>query len=570
MATHGMGLVASDAPLLTHQTSAPGPWGGPAGWLTNGSTSWIGERHGGRRKEEGEPLAPIRVSLRSLYTRLVRNARPIPDPVLSCDDYLYPSALDAELIVGSSATTKVRKEESKEKRRKEKQGENQTNIDTRRTTPPSIPQMTPSETCHPAFDEPPSSKVSYRAAVGTLVSPNVSYGLPYTEACAQHVKKTFTAQRVYIICSGTLSRETDNLQRLVAALEASGIKVVGVKKGMRSHTPWSQIIEITNEARAGKADCLVTLGGGSLTDGAKIAVLALANDLTEPSQLARYSVEATDPILDVKPPTIPLICIPTSLSGGEYFALAGGTDDIVTKHKQAFLHGGMGVSLIILDAELCLGTPRYHWLSTGVRSVDHCVEALCSLEATPASDEAAEAGLRLLIPWLLQTQADEFNVEARHQCQMGVRFAMRNVRAGIPMGGSHAIGHQLGPMGVAHGVTSCIMCPEVMKWNIAHGHGIPEIQKKQDKIRDILWSENAIAQEFTKAGLTQQDADLGDLLDAIIRALGLPRTLKEVGIGQDQIDTLSKRTLDDAWASTNPIPLTTAAQVKSILETVVG
>jgi alcohol dehydrogenase class IV len=281
-------------------------------------------------------------------------------------------------------------------------------------------------------------------------------------------------------------------------------------------------------------------------------------------------VEAKTPKTGVKPPTIPLICIPTSLSGGEYFSLAGGTDDVTTHHKQAFLQTGMGVRLIILDAELCLGTPWFHWLSTGVRSIDHCVEALCSLEATLASDKDAEAGLRLLVPWLLKTKVDEGNAEARFKCQMGVLLAMKNVRAGIPMGGSHAIGHQLGPMGVGHGVTSCIMCPAVMKWNIAHGNKIPEIQKKQDKIREILWSEESASAAFKRAGLTKEKADLGDLLDVIIRALGLPRTLKEVGIDKSQLDALSKRTLEDAWAPTNPIPLTDAAQVKDILEMVVG
>ena len=286
--------------------------------------------------------------------------------------------------------------------------------------------------------------------------------------------------------------------------------------------------------------------------------------------MAAYSIEAKTPKTGVKPPTVPLICIPTSLSGGEYFSLAGGTDDITTKHKQGFLQNGMGVRLIILDAELCLGTPWFHWLSTGVRSIDHCVEALCSLEATSQSDQDAEAGLRLLVPWLLKTKEDEGNIEARHYCQMGVRLAMKNVRAGIPMGGSHAIGHQLGPMGVGHGVTSCIMCPAVMKWNIEHGRDISEIGKKQKKIRSILWSEASAADEFKKAGLQEGKADLGDLLDVIIRKLGLPRSLKEVGIGEDQIDKLSVRTLDDFWAPTNPVPLTDAAQVKSILETVVS
>ena len=122
----------------------------------------------------------------------------------------------------------------------------------------------------------------------------------------------------------------------------------------------------------------------------------------------------------------------------------------------------MGSKLIILDPELCLTTPEYHWLSTGVRSVDHCVEALCSLEATDSSDKKAEEGLRLLVPSLLKCKKDPTDIDARQKCQIAVALAMDNVRAGVPMGGSHAIGHQLGPLGVPHGVTSCIMCPAVM------------------------------------------------------------------------------------------------------------
>ncbi|OAA60208.1 Alcohol dehydrogenase, iron-type [Niveomyces insectorum RCEF 264] len=154
----------------------------------------------------------------------------------------------------------------------------------------------------------------------------------------------------------------------------------------------------------------------------------LANDIKEPSQLARYSVESTDIPAIVKDPTVPLITIPTSLSGGEYFSLAGGTDDTTEhkSHKHGFLHSGMGVRLIILDAQLATLTPEYHWLSTGIRSVDHCVEALCCLTATPEAEDKAERGLRLLVPSLLRCKADANDVEARHRCQMAVNLAMDN------------------------------------------------------------------------------------------------------------------------------------------------
>lgn len=211
----------------------------------------------------------------------------------------------------------------------------------------------------------------------------------------------------------------------------------------------------------------------------------------------------------------------------------------------------MGSKLVILDPDLCLTTPPYHWLSTGIRSVDHCVEALCCLEGTSKSDAKAEEGLRLLVPNLLKCKADATDTDARHQCQMAVILAMDNIRAGIPMGGSHAIGHQLGPLGVPHGVTSCILNPAVMKYNLKHGS--EAVAQRQEKVKHILWSEPVIAEMLKASGLQEERSDLGDIMDAVIRALELPRSLKEVNVDPELIPALSKRALDDFWSPTNPV-----------------
>ena len=44
---------------------------------------------------------------------------------------------------------------------------------------------------------------------------------------------------------------------------------------------------------------------------------ALANDIRTTDQLLQYSYESTSMPADIKEPTVPLITIPTSLSGGE-------------------------------------------------------------------------------------------------------------------------------------------------------------------------------------------------------------------------------------------------------------
>jgi len=107
-------------------------------------------------------------------------------------------------------------------------------------------------------------------------SARVSHGLPFPDTCAKHVSTTFQASRIYIIASGSLCRNTDYVKQLQFALAG---KVVGVREGMKPHTLWSEVLEITAEARKADADLLITLGAGSLTDAAKVVATVRSKHL---------------------------------------------------------------------------------------------------------------------------------------------------------------------------------------------------------------------------------------------------------------------------------------------------
>lgn len=108
-----------------------------------------------------------------------------------------------------------------------------------------------------------------------------------------------------------------------------------------------------------------------------------------------------------------------------------------------------------------------------------------------------------------------------------------------------------------------------MKFNLKYGGFNQEISQRQRRVSRILWSEPVIARVMRAASLDEESSDLGDALDVIIRALGLPRTLTELGIDVGNISALAKNTLEDFWAPTNPVPLLKASQVQEILEAVV-
>jgi alcohol dehydrogenase class IV len=98
----------------------------------------------------------------------------------------------------------------------------------------------------------------------------------------------------------------------------------------------------------------------------------------------------------------------------------------------------MGADLVILDPTLTVSTPERIWLSTGIRSIDHCVEGLCSTNgnASEQSDKAFTEGLKLLVPNLLITKKNWDEEEPRLKEMMGVVEAMKGLGHGVPMGGS--------------------------------------------------------------------------------------------------------------------------------------
>src|SRR5207302_5202000 len=132
------------------------------------------------------------------------------------------------------------------------------------------------------------------------------------------------ADSVFLLASGTLNRETGLVEEVRRAL---GNRLAGVCAKIGAHTPRSDVVEAANAARAAGIDLLATLGGGSVTDAAKMVAFCLANGVTDPAQLddhrAGVSADGKSVRPEAKAPTVRTVVIPTTLSAGEYTASAG-------------------------------------------------------------------------------------------------------------------------------------------------------------------------------------------------------------------------------------------------------
>jgi maleylacetate reductase len=383
---------------------------------------------------------------------------------------------------------------------------------------------------------------------GIYRTPNtdrVIYGTPFPEALAAEVDR-LEARAVFVLASGTLARETDTAEGIRAAL---GNRLVGVFARIGAHTPRTDVVAASNEARAAKADLLVTVGGGSVTDAAKMVGLCLGNDVTDPAQLDPFAATIKPDGSTYRPPTaapgLRAVAIPTTLSAGEYSWFAGCTDTI--RHvKQSYGHPLMVPRSVILDPALTRFTPEWLFLSTGIRAVDHAVETLCSPEAQPFSDSACLHALRLLGPGLRAVKADAGDTEARLACQLGAWMSMIGAQNAVPMGASHGIGHVLGgTAGVPHGYTSCVMLPPVLRYNEA------VTTERQAEVSEALG---------------QPGRPAADVVAELVAALGLPGRLRDVGVREDQLDRIAEESMHDRWVHTNPRKIEGPATVRRLLD----
>jgi hypothetical protein len=144
----------------------------------------------------------------------------------------------------------------------------QTNIISQYFTPPLLSLVF--SITQRFFDSIPpsmSNQETLRQAFPDKATPLISYGLPFTDSCMKHITKTFKTSRVYLIASTSLTHNTSHTSSFQAAL---GSRLVKTRVGMTPHTLMSEVLEIVEECRMLEVDCIVTLGGGSISDGAKI------------------------------------------------------------------------------------------------------------------------------------------------------------------------------------------------------------------------------------------------------------------------------------------------------------
>jgi len=307
------------------------------------------------------------------------------------------------------------------------------------------------------------------------------------------------------------------LDPVLAGFAAAGVPA-RVFAEVLADPPEAVILAAVEAGRACGADCVVGFGGGSSLDAAKLAALLLRGG------------EALSEIYGInqsKGARLPLILVPTTAgTGSEVTAVS-----VVTTgagEKNVVISPTLLPDLAVLDAQLTLGLPAPITAATGIDAMVHAVEAYTSRHLkNPISDCLARDALRLLSGSLRHACHDGADLAARENMLLGACLAGMAF-ANSPVAAVHALAYPIGArFHVPHGVSNALVLGAVMRFNLEAAAPL-YAQLAEIVLPDVTGSEHERARALV------------DHLGALAGELSLPTRLRDVGIGEADIEALAE------------------------------
>ncbi|CAM3907009.1 iron-containing alcohol dehydrogenase [Bordetella tumulicola] len=374
---------------------------------------------------------------------------------------------------------------------------------------------------------------------GAMRSPReVIFGSGQRKALGLVAKRL--GRRALVVTDQRLAGDADFLA-MVMDLQASGL-AVRIESGTLPDVPVPATLLAADAAREFAADVVIGVGGGSCLDMAKCIALLLSHG----GQPQDYYGE-----LKVPGPVLPVIAVPTTAGTGSEVTPVAVLSDNERTLKVGISSPYLIPMVAICDPELTLTCPATLTAIAGADALTHAIEAFTAArrEVTPGltqdrvfigkntlSDQYALTAISLLWKGLEAVCADGKNLVARSQVMQGAMFA------GLAFGvagtaAAHAIQYPVGAVThTAHGAGVACLMPWVMQWNR------PVIGAELEQMAAVMSLPNGAA--------------VIPAIAALFARIGIPPTLAQLGLVEDQLDWVADQACGiERLIQNNPRPL---------------
>ncbi len=288
---------------------------------------------------------------------------------------------------------------------------------------------------------------------------------------------------------------------------------------------------------------VVGVGGGSSIDTAK-GVAAMA---TNPGNMLDY--EGYDKLTQAP---LPIFAIPTTSGTGSECTASTVFTNKRTLFKTVIVSPRLFPRLAILDPALTLKLPAAITAATGMDALTHAIESYVSRQANPISQAMALQAIRMIAGSLEKSCFVGTDMAAREQMLLG-SFLAGVAFSQSRLGNVHAISHTFGGVfNIPHGIANAALLPYVIKFNLP---ACPE------RFRDIAI---ALGADVTGLSIDQAAARTVDAVVALNRAIGIPATIRELGVDLEYLPQMVSDSMRSGNVLVNP-RLTTARDVERLI-----
>ncbi len=307
-------------------------------------------------------------------------------------------------------------------------------------------------------------------------------------------------------------------------------------------------------------DVIISLGGGSPMDAAKIMWLMYEHPDTEFEGLALRFMDIRKriyqfPKLGVK---AQMVAIPTtSGTGAEVTPFAVITDE-KTGLKYPIADYELTPNMAIVDPELVMNMPKNLTAYSGIDVLTHGLESIASVFATEFTIPYSLESIKLIFDYLpVAYKEGALNPEAREKVHYASTIAGLAFANGF-LGICHSLAHKLGAkFNIAHGLSNGLLIEEVVKFNATDNprkqtafpqYKYPSAVKRYAKVAEFVGFKGKTDEESVENLIAK--------IRELKAALDIPASIKELGVNEKEfytaLDEMSENAFDDQCTGANP------------------
>ncbi|RZT27553.1 alcohol dehydrogenase [Kribbella sp. VKM Ac-2569] len=354
-----------------------------------------------------------------------------------------------------------------------------------------------------------------------------------------------------LVCTDQRLAESPEFAGLRADLEDHGL-TVHVWSDTAPELPMADIDACYDAMEDVGIDVVIGIGGGSCLDLAKAEALLL----THGGPIDQYYGENAVP-----GPVLPVIAVPTTGGTGSEVTPVCVLSDSRRELKAGISSLHLVPAVAICDPELTYTCPPSLTASAGADAVSHLVESFTAIQrpATAIAEGRVFIGKNVIsdfygrwgLELLQRALPAAFENPTDRQARSDVMLAANAGGYALGVAGTaaaHALQYPLGALThTPHGVGVGVLLPYVMRYNAP---------ARIDEFAEI-------ATIFGKPAADSREAQALEGLEAVealLDRIGIPPTLKELGLTEDQLPYVAEMGMRSArLVDNNPRPLDTAA-----------